>query len=392
MSGVTPRGPILGDTPSGGEGGALLPGGTGGSISTGGSPLSLPAAKSTSTAKQNVTSVSNPTDTTPQEGQPLWMRKWKLSIGPNTGGTNQAYDLSQFAFEFDITLQQFKTGNGGKVTVYNMDPTLLAKVNSKDITNLSLEAGYSKPSNQYGPVIRGQIVFYRAGKRSATDTFVEFFVQPWDQAINATVVNQWLPAGYVKSDVINAALQVMAPYGVTLGQIPDLGNDKSPRGRLLFGMARDILRDVANTADAQWFIDQSGKLHMLKQAELLAMGNQSVPILNSKTGMVDVPILTPGSGIEVHCLLNPQIKPGEQVQVNEADLVQTVAVSQDNPYFGDQVTMMKTARRTTDGHYTVQKVRHFGQNRGNPWYSHVTTVNAYGQGVPSRPATTILGT
>src|SRR5215472_5148769 len=129
MSGsVTPRGPITGGGDAGGGGGALFPGGLPGSgaISTGGSPLSLPAAKSTSPSQQNVTSTRNPTDGTPQEGQPLWMRKWKLSIGPNTGGTDEAYDLSQFAFEFDITLQEHKTGNGGKVTVYNMDPTLLA--------------------------------------------------------------------------------------------------------------------------------------------------------------------------------------------------------------------------------------------------------------------------
>jgi len=383
VSGAVPRGPILGDgSGDGSGGGGLFPGGIGGSISTGGSPISsTPVSARTAPQQQNVTSTRNPTDGVPQEGQPLWMRKWHLTIGSNQPGSNggdNAYDLSQFAFEFDITLQQAQFGNVGKVTVYNMDQSLLEKV-GKDITNLSLEAGYSSPSNQYGAVIRGQIVFLKAGRRSATDTFAEFTVQIWDQALNAAVVNTWLPAGYVKSDIVNAAVQVMVPGGVTVGQITQLGDEKATRGRLLFGMARDILRDVARSADAQWFIDQSGKLHMLKQGELLAMGTQTVPVLNSKSGMVDVPVLVPGSGIEVHCLLNPRIKPGEQIQVNEADIVRTVSTSESNQYLADQLKLMMTARKSVSGHYPVLKVRHFGANRGNPWYSHIVTDYPLGQ-------------
>jgi hypothetical protein len=408
MSG-TPRGPI-----SGGGGGDIIQGqnpftplggaGQDGIVSLPQTPSVASKAPAPSTAPANVTAVRDPADGTVQSGGKLWMRKWKLSIGPPSGGSgapvpggnvpsssnvpaNQygppapqqggGIDLSLLDFEFDVEQAQYQPPWKARIKVWNPNQTILGGLASKELSHVYLEAGYQSPSQQYGRVFAGLINFYRHGRQNATDTFVELYATTYDTGVNAAVVNTWLPAGYQTQDAINAVLSAMTPYGITLGQMPNnLSTTAQPRGRLLFGMARDYLRDIARTEKANFFIDTQGRLHMLKEDDVLAMGSEVVPVLNSKTGLIDVPTRTMDGAIECHCLLNPAIVPGSQIHINNQDVagfdaINVDALPNDAQKFTDASIVFKA-----DGYYPVGSVRHQGQNRGNPWYSHIITKKA----------------
>jgi hypothetical protein len=167
-----------------------------------------------------------------------------------------------------------------------------------------------------------------------------------------------------------------------MGQITDLPANQSPRGRTLFGMASDILRDIAKTNNAYWFVDNQGQLHILKEGEYLAMGSETVPILNQNTGMIDVPTQELGGGISVRSLLNPKIAPGGQIHLDmtsiggNLQLANGVSYTTVNPDLlpDTAYALAATAPLKADGFYVVASIRHWGMNRGNPWYSDIVTM------------------
>lgn len=337
-----------------------------------------------STAPANVTSVSRPTDGIPQSGAQLWMRKWHLTVGPASGETNKAIDLSLLDFEFDVQQEQNTPPWYAHIKVWNPGQSMIQKLAAKELTHVLLEAGYQSPSRQYGRLFTGQINYFKQGRQSGTDHFVELYASTFDMATNAAVVNTWLPAGHQAIDSIKAAVTAMSPYGVVLGQVPDdLDAAKSPRGRTLFGMARDILRDIERTEEGHFFIDLDGKLHLLRDGDVLNMGSQIVPILNAHTGLIDVPTRTMEGAVEVVCLLNPAITPGMQIRLNNADVFGYTEVNNDAMIDDAQKFAFAQSIKHDDGYYPVGSVRHQGQNRGNPWYSHIVTQKAL-QGVGLR--------
>jgi hypothetical protein len=314
----------------------------------------------------------------PKAGGQLWLRRWSLTIGDVTGA--KALDLSWLAFTFSVKQQQLASPWSATITVYNVSNDLLNSVDTqKEYTNVRLEAGYW--SGQYGVLFEGPIVYYRSGRKDATDTFIEIYAAVADMAFSQAIINSWLPAGHVKQDVLNAAIASFGPYGmgIVAGQITQLSQQQATRGRTLFGMTASILRDIARSEDAQWFIDQDKKLHLLRQDEAISLADTTVPILNSRTGMIGVPEQTLGGAVNVRCLLNPAIRPGKKIQLNQADVVHYTAINPDAAMnaqlaFDLSKTQNEQARHA-DGFYTVGAVEHTGESRGNTWYTNIVTVS-----------------
>ena len=321
----------------------------------------------------------------PQSAGRLWMRKWGLSIGPQSG--QNALDLSRLGFNFEVEKTKGMTCWRGRITIYNPNSAIVNGL-QKQYTHVVLQAGYQPPSQQYGIIFAAPIAWYKYGRLNATDTYIELHGITGDEAATQAVVNTTLPSGSSQLDKVNACLTAMKPYGVTAGYITDLGDIKSSRGMLLYGLCRDVLRDVVRTASANYHIDDDLKLHILKEFE--SFQTEQVPVLNSKSGMVDVPYQTSDGGIEVTCLLNYAIRPGRRINLNNQDVVQsTQSPSGDVSRLVDdsQRLQIQAMGMHKDGFYEVGKVRHFGDNRGNPWFSYLMTtpVTATGASQPQVP-------
>jgi hypothetical protein len=261
------------------------------------------------------------------------------------------------------------TPTKAEITIYNVGKDVVNRLNN-ELTFIWLEAGYAKPSTQYGKIFGGEIVYFKHGRRGGTDTYVEVHAFQSDQPVTAAIINTTLPAGHSQRDVLQAVADAM---GLSLGQVMDLGSAGAPRGRALYGMARDVLRDLARTANGEAFIDKDGKLNVLAKGSPLQMSNDVVPVLNSRTGLIDMPILTLGKGVDIRCLLNPSIVPGGQVRINQKDV--TKIEKGNASLFADLELKLETQEKTfqVDGYYRVNAVRHQGESRGNAWYTEIVT-------------------
>jgi hypothetical protein len=279
-------------------------------------------------------------------------------------------DLSEFHLTFEVKRAAFQTPASLVAHIYNVGDDLMQRIAS-EFTRVTLSAGYQ--NGPYGVIFDGVVVWFERGRENATDTVLVIHANEWDQAWNGTVMNDGLPEGATHEDVVKAVLGVMTPYGISLGVLSALDPAKSPRARAMVGMARDQLRDIAQANDAMAFIDQDGKLNVLKKDDVL-----STPaiVLNTSSGMIGVPRMTLGQGVAVTSLLNPGIKPGASIRINQKELITRIEA----PAGGTGGTKQQIQDLTTtqqvaaDGGYKIYSVTHHGDNRGNPWYSDIMTM------------------
>ncbi len=96
--------------------------------------------------------------------------------------------------------------------------------------------------------------------------------------------------------------------------------------------------------------------------------NQAV-VLNSKTGLVGQPEQT-NDGIKARCLLNPMLKIGGKVQINEKDVAQAKLADTSK-----DAQANKPADIAADGFYRLLVVEHSGDTRGNDWYSDLVCLD-----------------
>lgn len=276
-------------------------------------------------------------------------------------------DLSQLHIKFSIKQWDLQTPNTCQIRVYNVADNTAQRV-QKEFSQVILQCGYQ--GGDLGTIFQGTLVQVRRGRESPVDTYLDLSGADGDEALNFAVVNTAIAAGSSFKDRITALTQAMAPYGVTLGNVPDLPSGGLPRGTTKLGMARDHLRDIAFATDTTFFI-QNGVLHFIPREGSLP---GTAIELNSATGLIGFPEQTE-DGIQVRALLDPQIKIGGQVKINNADILQA------------QLNLSATGANQNaflpsiadDGLYRVVVCEHSGDTRGNEWYSDLICV-ALGQG------------
>jgi hypothetical protein len=176
-----------------------------------------------------------------------------------------------------------------------------------------LQAGYE--DGPFGTIFDGSIIQAKRGRENATDTYLDIVAADGDQAYNFAVVNTSLPAGSTAKTRLDALTGSMAPHGVTPGYAPELPGAALPRGRVLFGMARDHMRTLADSTETKWSI-QSGKVDLVPLTGVIP--GEAI-VLNAATGMVGIPEQTQ-DGIKVRCLLNPEIRMGRAIQIDNASI------------------------------------------------------------------------
>ena len=231
-----------------------------------------------------------------------------------------------------------------------------------------ISAGYV---GNYGLIFQGQGWYGIKGRESPTDTTLQLFAKDGRLAYEYAVANKTLQAGSTPKDHVNAIVGAMSKFGVSAGYIPQISSPRSyPRGVALFGMARDLLRTVANTNNCLWSI-QMGQVQMTPIGGGVPGGATT---LNATTGMIGMPTQTP-NGIMVRCLINPAINlgSGSLIQLNNAD----IQLSQLSPQYGtDAVNASLQSAINSDGRYRIYHIEATADSRGNDWYQDLTCFNA----------------
>lgn len=275
-----------------------------------------------------------------------WKRWCNLVVGTGTG-----LDLSGLHIKFVTHKGDIETPNSAEITVYNLSPETAARLRG-EFKRVVLSAGYETNN---GIIFDGTIRQVRS-LRSGADSWVEIIVADGDRAYNFATVNCTLAAGARPADQVAACATAMAAKGAATGYVPDLGGQDLPRGKVMYGMARSYMRDAATTTDTTWSI-QDGKMQMVPAAAYLP--GEAV-ILTASTGLIGSPEQT-NEGIKVRCLLNPRIRIGGRIKLDNA----SIATAKVDLAVG---AISKAAKLDSDGYYRVLKVEHIGDTHGTDWY------------------------
>lgn len=272
-------------------------------------------------------------------------------------------DFSTLRIKFAIKKADAQTPNTAAVRIYNVAPDTATRLR-KEFTSLSIQAGYA---HNIGIVFSGTIKQVRLGRENGVDAYVDIEAADGDVAYNGAVVSKTLSAGSTQHDQIDAATAPMQALGLQTGAKPAGGAPKLPRGKTMYGMARDYLRHSADATLSSWSI-QDGVIQFVPLTGVLPF---ELIVLNSKTGLVGTPEQT-GDGIKVRCLLNPLLKVGGKVQVNEQDVAQAAL-----PDTTKKAPVNKPAAIQHDGVYRLYVVEHNGDTHGSEWYSDVVCLGVF---------------
>ncbi|KAA5927328.1 hypothetical protein F3I58_23675 [Pantoea sp. VH_4] len=179
--------------------------------------------------------------------------------------------------------------------------------------------------------------------REGLDFILELTCDDGATAYRDAFVNVTLAAGSTHEDAIAHCAGEMT--GITPGNIGLPADVTFTRAKVCYGPARHVMTQVANHYGADWMI-QNGELHVLHPDYCLP-GEGA--LLNESGGMLGSPKPT-DRGLEVSCLLRPEITVGSLVRVESivAD------------YNGD---------------YKVVAVKSEGDTHASRWGSRLTLVN-----------------
>jgi hypothetical protein len=282
-----------------------------------------------------------------------WLRACTLVVGGGTSGL----DLSQLRIKFTTHKGDVETPNNADITVYNLAPETLSRIRG-EFKRVVLSAGYQ---GNCGVIFDGQIRQVR-NRTEGADTLTEITVADGDRAYNYATVSATLAAGVRPTGQIAAAATAMADKGTALGYLPDLAGQALPRGKVIWGMARKVLRDVTQSTDTTWSI-QDGLLQVLPGTGYLPGADV---VLTSATGLIGSPEQT-NDGIKARCLINPRLKIGGRVKLDNAS-IQTAKKDLKLGAFD------KSAKLDRDGWYRILKAEFTGDTRGSDWYADLLCI------------------
>lgn len=294
--------------------------------------------------------------------------KRKATLVVSASGTTTGLDLSEAHFRFSTSSQDVESPAACFVRVYNLSDATMNRIRG-EFDRVTLQAGYE---SNYGVIFDGSIKQYRLGRENATDRYIDILAADGDLGYNYSTINKTLAAGWTQEQTIKEAVAAMLGKGVTEGFIDSQGllggTVPNPRGKVLFGLPRVILRQATASVGASWNIDQ-GKVNVIG---LESYKPGEVVVLNALTGLIGLPEQTL-EGVRARCLINPKLTVGGLVQIDNKSINQTV---QQNPDaapipFNQWTGLQLLATVSKDGLYRVFTTEHEGDTRGNAWYTNL---------------------
>lgn len=292
-----------------------------------------------------------------------YLRRAHLTIGNGSqsiGFTgDEDGDDRQLRFRFEVRQNNNSTPNVADIFITNVKQETAEKV-KQEFKQITLSAGYRGNERI---IFKGEIFQVRYGRENITDTYLHILAKSGHRARNLAVVSKTLAAGHTFRDRVDVATKAMAQFGITVGQIDDLGSKKFSRGFTCFGEAKSLLREIGIYTKTSWSI-QNNVFQMIKND-----GHRKGPItvLNSQTGLIGLPVQTI-QGIEGQCLLNADLVPDGLVQINESS-IQQAALSPGYRTEGTTGSPEIYPHIAADGVYKLFLVDHVGDSRGQAWYT-----------------------
>lgn len=307
-----------------------------------------------------------------------YLRKVQLVV---SGQNGSGLDLSNLRIKFNVKRSDTATPNTADIRIYNLAPETALQIRN-EFTHVLLQAGYE---GNFGVIFQGNIKQTIIGRESATDTFLDILAGDGDKAYNFAVVNQTLQ-NPTQLDQISLAIQSMNFGGVTGGYIGVQTTPTLPRGKTFFGSTRDYLRVIGQSTDSTWSI-QNEKLIFVKRT---AYAPGTEVLLTPTTGMIGTPQQT-NYGVNVKCLLNPNIQVAGRIKLEVASILQQKLNLDQIAAAKGNVSLVNNAiprGLNPDGSYYVLVLEHIGDTRGVEWYCNLVCLDI---NVTANPILSVTG-
>lgn len=185
-----------------------------------------------------------------------------------------------------------------------------------------------------------------------------------------------LAAGYTVADLHRATMQDFNAFGVTQGITGDFPDTVFPRGRAIYSSTRNVMDNIAAQCKATWQL-VDGQVQMVPEDKYI----HEAIVLNADTGLIGMPQQTMGGGVNVRCLINPNIRINGLIQLDQAsvyraalgnsEIAQSPGRITETEENGNRVltgTTSQAASIATDGVYIVKAIDYTGDTRGQAWY------------------------
>jgi hypothetical protein len=293
-----------------------------------------------------------------QSSDILYGRKYRVIVSNSSGDV--ALDVSDLHVTFNCIKVFQMQPQYSHIVIYNLSAQTENAI-IKEGDRVTLEAGYE--GSQYGLIFDGNVVQYIRDKPDGATYSLTLVAADSDAWMNYSVSNFSIVRGQnARSIAENLANKASIP--IQLGNISDsLSTSQLTRGKVVFGLTRDYLKQIAKSENATAFVDD-GKVHLFKADD---MPDGEIIDLSPESGLIGVPAQTE-YGITIRSLLNPRIKLTSLVHVTN-NLIKNQEYNQGQiPYSLDN-----------DGIYRVIKVTYMGDTRGQDWYTEVETITQSGK-------------
>jgi hypothetical protein len=291
---------------------------------------------------------------------PLYIRKYKLVV---TTWGGQQITITDLRFTFHIEKNINKLIQYGAITIYNLSPNTETNIfkNGKSVT---LEAGYE--DGPYGVIFKAPIRQPIRGKENGTDYFLKLVCYAGDDILNIGFCNfsmsnnqdaRKLIEQISRSSTVPFDIKISESLQLEQGSITD---QKTQRGRTVFGQPGDALRSIALNNNATFYVDDD----IVNFEGLNSTPPSVMPDMNYDTGMIGYPHQV-DKGIELQCLINPNLRLGSWFHLDNQKIILN-----ELPLQGFQTIL------DLDGVYRIVELIITGDTRGNEWYFDIV---AYGQ-------------
>jgi hypothetical protein len=311
----------------------------------------------------------------------LWQRRCSLMLFPAPpkainnpsafqAGAPEPLELSDMHVTFEVRAEDVQTPNNARIRVENMAHDTVSQIQAQ-YSRVVLQAGYFNAP--FGVIFDGTIKQFAKGRSDAKTTYLDILAADGDLAYNYATVSTTLAAGSTPSQRMGMVVDALAAKGVKPGdvKIPNAGGIL-PRGKVLFGLARASMRQITQDQGATWTI-VNGRLNVTPLDGYL---QSEAVLLNAKTGLIGRAEQTE-DGVRARCLINPRIRVGGLVQIDNA----SINVTEQAPEFALPVGQLPYDRYvgvqmfadvSADGLYRVYVIEYKGDTRGSEWYADLT--------------------
>jgi hypothetical protein len=250
--------------------------------------------------------------------------------------------IDGFDISFDVDKNLEPEPNKAKIKIYNLPEDFRNKLQLKDDSKITLEAGYRQT---VAAIFEGNLTHALSGIEGP-DWVTQITAEEGVKAYRSSYVAKSYGAGTPFKSVVEDIVKTFEGFKITPAITATLSSiGKSfPNGLTLDGQSAKVLNDILRGVGLGFSI-QNGQLQILRTG---GANDQPAVQLDYSSGLVGIPQLgekTDKATIKFQCFVQPEIVPGRRILLLEP--------------------------KSVKGTYVCQTVKPKGSNFDNEFYDHI---------------------